>query len=218
MKIKSKIEVLAVVLSAFIIVIVAPMILQNFTNETEKLVVKILLYVLLAGVPLTLSRIAKRPVFTLGFRKDKLLKQVLTGLLIFAVVVLIYTIPIFILGDNKTILLGEKRNGIGIIISYIIFDILFVGMGEETLFRGYFMERFHTWTNSGVWAVVISSVIFGIWHFPGGQDFVQVIVTALIGAIYATSKLKIKNCSTLSLGIAHGLHDAYILVLSCILL
>lgn len=96
--------------------------------------------------------------------------------------------------------------------------MLFVGMGEEMLFRGYFMERFRTLTDSWIWAVVMSALMFGIWHFPNGQDFLQVILTALIGAIYGLAMLKIKNCSTLSLGIAHGLHDVYILILSCILL
>ncbi|WP_051115591.1 CPBP family intramembrane glutamic endopeptidase [Clostridium pasteurianum] len=111
-----------------------------------------------------------------------------------------------------------KKNGICIIIYYIVFDMLFVGMGEEMLFRGYFMERFRTLTDSWIWAVVMSALMFGIWHFPNGQDFLQVILTALIGAIYGLAMLKIKNCSTLSLGIAHGLHDVYILILSCILL
>jgi membrane protease YdiL (CAAX protease family) len=67
-------------------------------------------------------------------------------------------------------------------------------------------------------AVIISALMFGFMHFPSGQDFLQVIVTAVIGLFYGFARVKIKNCSTLTVGIAHGLHDTFILILSCFLL
>ncbi|WP_170253874.1 CPBP family intramembrane glutamic endopeptidase [Acetobacterium paludosum] len=218
MKTKSKIEVSVVMFFTFAIVIVAPMVFKHIGNDILKMSIKPLLYILLVGTPFIVCKIMKSSIGTLGFRKGELLKQLLIGVEIFMVLAFFLTIAVFILGNNKGMLLSTKENRIGIIVYYIIFDMLFVGMGEEMLFRGYFMERFHTMTNSGTWAVAISALMFGIWHFPNGQDFLQVILTALIGVILGLAKLKIKNCSTLSLGIAHGLHDVYILILSCILL
>lgn len=217
MKSKSKIELVLVIFFTFAIVMVAPNILKH-VNDTGKMIMKPLIYILLVAMPFMVCKIMKSSIGTLGFKKDELLKQVWIGVVIFLGLSFILTIAVFILGENKGMLLSTKVNGIGLIIYYIFFDMLFVGMGEEIVFRGYLMERFRTLTNSGVWAVVISSLMFGIWHFPNGQDFLQVIVTALIGAIYGISMFKIKNCSTLSLGIAHGLHDVYILILSFILL
>lgn len=218
LKSKSKIEVTLVAFFIFAIVIVASMVLKQIVNDTGKMIMKPLFYILLVGMPFIVCKIMKSSIGTLGFKKSELIKQVLIGVGIFVVITFFLTIAVFALGGNKGILLSTKKNGIGIIIYYIVFDMLFVGMGEETLFRGYFMERFRTLTDSGIWSVVITAVMFGIWHFPNGQDFLQVILATLIGGIYGLAMLKIKNCSTVSLGIAHGLHDVYILILSCILL
>jgi uncharacterized protein len=160
----------------------------------------------------------KNPIGTLGFKKKKLAKQVFIGVGVFVMLDLVITIAVLALGDNKGILLPAKENRIGIIIYSVVFDMICAGMGEETLFRGYFMERYRTLTNSDIGAVVIPALMFGIWHFPNSQDFLQVILTALIGLVFGLVRLKIKNASTLSVGISHGLHDVYILILSCALL
>lgn len=215
---KHKIELAIVAVFSMAIVIIAPSILRLADNDTEKMIIKPLLYCLLVASPFIFSKKVKRPIGTLGFKKENILKQVLIGFLIFVVIALLLTIAVFALGDNKRVLLSSPKNGFGIILYYVIFNILFVGMGEEILFRGYFLERFKKLTNSKTLGVVLSAGMFGIWHFPGGQDFLQVLLTALIGAIYAMLVFKFKNCSTLSVGIAHGLHDIYILALSCILL
>lgn len=216
MKTKLKTEV---VLSAFIlftITIIYAMVLKPLLNDTSKFIIRPLIYILLLGVPFTLCRAMKTSIGNLGFKKDEILKQVLIGLGVFAALAAAITIIVLALGNNKG-MLPAKENRIGVIIYSIIFDIVFVGMGEETLFRGYFMERFRALTGSEVWAVVISAIMFGVWHFPNGQDFLQVIITALIGAIFGFARFKVKNCSTLSVGIAHGLYDSFLLFLGYIL-
>jgi len=65
-------------------------------------------------------------------------------------------------------------------------------------------------------AIVASSVLFGLWHFPGSQDVLQVFVTALIGAIYATARFNVRDCSTFATGTAHSLHDLTLLLLASI--
>jgi uncharacterized protein len=214
---KFKIEVVLSTFFTFAIVIIAPMILVHISNETVKMIIRPLAYVLLLGIPFILCKVMKNPIGTLGFKKEKLVKQVFIGVGVFVMLDLIITIAVLALGDNKGILLPAKENRIGIIIYSVVFDMVCAGMGEETLFRGYFMERFRTLTNSGIGAVVIPALMFGIWHFPNSQDFLQVILTALIGLLFGLVRLKIKNASTLSVGISHGLHDVYILILSCAL-
>jgi len=95
--------------------------------------------------------------------------------------------------------------------------MFFVGVGEELIWRGYFYERIKEITNSGTWAVVISSILFGLWHYPNGQNIMQVLMVSGLGLIYGFARMKVKDCSTLATGIAHGLHDAVIIILSYIL-
>lgn len=218
MKSRLKIEMLVVTFFTFSIVIIAPMLFKFITNDTGKMLIKPLFYIFLVGMPFVVCKIIKNSIWTLGFNKSEILKQVLIGVKIFILISTFFSIVVIILGDKKEILLGGKQTNMISIIYYIVFYIIFVGMGEEILFRGYFMERFRILTNSELWAVIISSLLFGIWHFPNGQDFLQVIITASIGAIYGLAKFKINKCSTLSLGIAHGLHDVYILILTNVLL
>jgi membrane protease YdiL (CAAX protease family) len=217
-KTKLKVEVILSTFSTFAIVTLAAMTFSHISNDTVRMILRPLVYILLIGIPLILSRIMKNPIHTLGFRKDELIKQVLSGVGVFVAIELVFTIAVFALGDSKYILLPLKETRIGMIIYSIFSAMICAGMGEETLFRGYFMELIRTLTDSDTWAIVAPALMFGLWHFPSGQDFLQVIITALLGAIFGFARVRIKNSSTLSVGIAHGLHDIYILILSCVLL
>ncbi|MBU3112040.1 CPBP family intramembrane metalloprotease [Clostridium lacusfryxellense] len=59
--------------------------------------------------------------------------------------------------------------------------------------------------------------MFGLFHYPVGHNILQVLMTTVIGFIFAVLRLKFKDCTTLSVGIAHGLYDTFILILSCVL-
>jgi membrane protease YdiL (CAAX protease family) len=217
MKTKQKVELLIAVIFTFLVVLVAPSILKPL-SDTGRMIAKPIIYLLLVGMPLIISRLLRNPIGNLGFKRENLLKQILTGVGIFIVVGAVYAAAVFALGDNKTILLDTKKEGALEIAYGVASVILLAGFGEEILFRGYFLGRFQTLVKSGVGAVVITALMFGIWHFPGGQDFLQVIIVSVLGFIYGFSMLKMKNCTTLSVAIAHGLHDTLILILSCILL
>jgi membrane protease YdiL (CAAX protease family) len=73
-------------------------------------------------------------------------------------------------------------------------------------------------TDSRVAAIVISSLLFGAWHFINSGSIVTVIVTATIGAILAIFKTYVKNCSIVSVAIAHGFYDGSLAFLSWLLL
>ena len=63
----------------------------------------------------------------------------------------------------------------------------------------------------------IEVLLFGLWHFPTSLSLTTVLVKALIGFAYALCKVKIKHCTTLSVSLAHGLHETTLLALSCLL-
>lgn len=152
-----------------------------------------------------------------GFGRSRLKKQVLIGLTIFTVTICFIIILPLILGFNKSDVLSFKPSSIFIMVFYIIHALFFVGPGEEIIFRGYFYREIWKVTDSELKAVIFSSILFGLWHFPNGHDIVNVFTTGFIGLIYGFVRYKIKNCTVLSTSIAHGVHDAVIVVLSYLL-
>ncbi len=85
-------------------------------------------------------------------------------------------------------------------------------MAWVCIFRGFLYSKIEK-ISSPAAAVILSSVMFGIFHIFSGS-IVQVIVTALLGVMFCLCRSKIKHFSTLSVIIAHGVYDALIVVLS----
>lgn len=175
------------------------------------------LYVVLVALVATIIRVSGRSLSeALGFRWRPAGRQVLTGFAIFALTITFIIVPL-LLGADRAEVLSFKPRSPWVLIYYAIHGFIFVGFGEELVWRGYFLGRFRDITGSGAWAVVISSLLFGLWHFPNGQNIAQVFVTAGLGAVYALARLRLRDCSTLATGLAHGLHDTAILLLSYLL-
>jgi membrane protease YdiL (CAAX protease family) len=100
---------------------------------------------------------------------------------------------------------------------------IFVGIGEEILFRGYFLKAFFTHFTHGtvrrriVIAVVLVSAIFSLWHLPnriiwlitGEIDLVLFLISLLalflLGLGYAY--LFVRSDNILLVGFVHGLSD-----------
>lgn len=97
-------------------------------------------------------------------------------------------------------------------------DILFVGVGEEIVFRGYIQNQFTIWLKKcKPLAPLISAAIFGLWHLINGS-FIQVLFTTVIGCVFGYAKFFIKDCSLLSVVTAHGLYDFSLVLLTCFML
>lgn len=212
-------DVLIVYIAMLVIVAVAPLALGPVHNVAARALAKYLVYILMAAVIFAACRIGKRPfIETCGFSKEALVRQVLLALPLFAVTSLVFLIIPMLLGIPKTMLLDRKITDPTALVLQIIHLMLFVGVVEELVFRGYLFQRLKAATSSGVWPVVITAVAFGLWHFPANQNILQVVLLTVYGLIFGFARLKIKNCTTLTVALAHGLHDTFILVLSCILL
>ena len=121
-------------------------------------------------------------------------------------------------GASKQDVLGMKPKSLVELIYFILYDIFVVGFGEELIFRGYFLDRIREIFHSNIWGVILSSVLFGLFHYPTNHNIEQVISAILVGIFYSVCKLKIKNCGLISLSIAHGCNDAFIILLGYFLL
>lgn len=145
-----------------------------------------------------------------GWSTEHLGRQLLTGLALFAVTLSLVLIPA-LLGFSAV---GQGETRPLVFVYLAVRQFVLVGFVEEFAWRGYVLRGTRRAVRSGPWAVVLSSVLFGLWHFPGGHDAVQVVMTTLIGAIYATALLKVRHCTTLATGTAHGLHDLTLLLIA----
>jgi membrane protease YdiL (CAAX protease family) len=183
-----------------------------------KMALILLVPALMAAVPFITCKVRNIRLQDFGYSTKKFIKQLVIAFCIFAVTFsLVVLIPLLI-GMDKADVLSFKPRSLGILIFYIIHDFIFIGFGEEFIFRGYFFSRIEKAANSKLIAWIASSLLFGLWHFPNGLNIMKVAVTTLIGLIYGFGRYKIRDCSVYSLSIAHGLHDTAITVLSYFLL
>lgn len=148
--------------------------------------------------------------------KEKLGLQILIGVVIATALCFIIGIIPILCGIS---LIGSHSDmSIGKILFVAIQDILFVGVGEEIVFRGYIQNQFAIWIKKWKWlSPLIAAVLFGLWHLINGS-FIQVLFTTIIGCIFGYSKYFMKDCSLLSVIIAHGLYDFSLVLLTCFML
>ena len=98
---------------------------------------------------------------------------------------------------------------IGILLLYLLAVVILSPTIEEILFRGIFLRRFNKELNNITWAILISSILFGICHTFGG------ILGAILFGI-CVSILYIKSGNILVPILAHFLNNliSFILALS----
>ncbi len=154
-------------------------------------------------IPLIVFILMKKEGMTIneiGFYKGKWINQILIGFGMAALLVCtIYVIPSYLLG--KLIV----QSSINMNVETLIY-LISVSVAEEILFRGYIYEKINKINKSEWSAIFISSFIFGIFHVFGSDVF-QIISAIIMGMFICICKLKIKNCTLLSLILAHAMYD-----------
>lgn len=205
--------------AAIIVATILPLLLLARLSGIIKIVANVMVYIILVSIVLVQTKwIEKKGFASLGFAKGKIGRQIVVGVLLSFVTCFLFVLVPMLLGAAKEDVLNRKPVNAYSLLSSAAFYMLFVGPGEEIIFRGYFFERLKTATGSGFIAVLASSLLFGFWHYPNTGSLLTVLMTTLIGVIFSLARLKIKNCSTLSVAAAHGLYDTFILLLSWFLL
>ncbi|GHV16508.1 hypothetical protein FACS189425_00910 [Clostridia bacterium] len=156
--------------------------------------------------------IENQPFRSLGFSGQKPLLQIVWAGALFAIVsILIIGLPA-LFGQELKDMVPQRDN----LLFAIPYKLIFVGFAEELLFRGYFLNCIKRLTNSKIAAVVLSSLLFGLWHFILSEDILQVAVTTIMGVIFALPRMYKENCSVVSVSLAHGLYGALLNTLSWI--
>ena len=153
--------------------------------------------------------IEKQPLRSMGFSGQKPLSQLGWAFILFAgLSVLFIALPV-LFGQSLNDMLPAKDS----LWFAIPYKLLFVGFAEELLFRGYLLNNLRRLTDSKIASVMLSSLLFGLWHFILSGNIIQVILTAIIGTIFALPRVYAKKCSIVSVSLAHGLYDALLNVL-----
>ncbi|MDR1905549.1 MAG: CPBP family intramembrane metalloprotease [Clostridiales bacterium] len=182
-----------------------------------KITVIYIIYVAMIALVFIVCRIEKKRVRDLGFSKEKLCYQILIGIgIAVGLSLLVGVLPILIGGSGAS-LVGEKQTGAVSIVYSIVTALIFIGTLEELIFRGYMQTRINALTKHKFIGVLIAAALFGLWHIINGS-WIQVAFAFLIGCVFGFCRAYLKNCSLLSVIIAHGLYDALLVLIGIILL
>lgn len=165
---------------------------------------------LLFLVPTILMIVNKENLGDIGFRKKKILPQIAIGVLIAFSMSLVLTVLPIRLGF-KDMVGGISYTETWKLVYQFIYAISGVALAEELVFRGYIFHKLLEIKNSRLFAIIISSLLFGLFHIFNG-NIIQVFMTAFLGFLFCIFREKIKGCTLISLIIAHGVYDAMIVL------
>ena len=146
----------------------------------------------------------------LGFTKAKMPPQILTGILL-GLVTSFALSGIVTLAGQRELLYGFTEGDIPApgVLAYRIFEVMILtALVEEIIFRGYLFKKIMDVKNSKLLAIIVTALLFGFMHIVNGPNIIFIISPTIFGFIYGACRANLKNCSLLSLIIAHGLHDA----------
>lgn len=179
-------------------------------SRIPRMVLMIATQWLLFLVPGILMLMQKEGLSHLGFKKEQIAKQIITGIVLALLMSLGLTVLPILLGF-KDMVGATSYTQVWQFAYEFIYTIFGVALAEELVFRGYFFYKLLEIKNSRWFAIIISSVLFGLFHIFSG-NLIQVFLTAFIGFAYCLFRDKLKTCTLLSLIIAHGLYDGMIVL------
>lgn len=203
------IAVIGVFLALFLIVLFQQNIMMSFPIVVRAILMIVIQW-FLALVPIILVIFNKDHLTDFGFSKKNILLQILIGLCIAGVMSLLLTLIPILLGFKDWIS-NYSYTKLWQFIYEFIYAIIGVALVEEFIFRGFFFYKLLKIKESKLFASIISSVLFGLFHAFKG-NIIQILMTTLMGLFYCFCREKIKRCQILSLIIAHGVYDALIVL------
>ncbi len=163
------------------------------------------LYWLQMFVPVITMVKANETLHDYGFRKEKIGKQlligVITALVLWVIFVLIpYCFDFDLVEANRKFQHGWQ------LVLFGLGSLLRTGLTEEFVSRGFLYYRIFRLTHQETAAILGSSIIFGLLHFMNGNPF-QICFAMLFGVCLCMCRKHIPHCTTLSLIVAHGIYD-----------
>ncbi len=134
-------------------------------------------------------------------------RQYRYGLLMWVGLSLLLSLGVVIFGPD---LIGTHQSYTALqLIGNLLYFILIIGPVEEFIFRVYVQETLVSLFSRHKWiGVVISSLLFGLWHIINGS-LLQVLIAFVVGLIFGLMKHYIKDCTWISVSLAHGLYNFF---------
>lgn len=176
-----------------------------------RMTLSIVLYLCIAIGPLMVMMLGRDTCADYQFSKEKIAAQILIGIGIGVVMSMVLTLPLFLTGHGEWSDNGHHYEYLWQYLYEIVYYVGAVALAEEFIFRGFLYRKLHALSGSHRVAILVSSLAFGLFHIFGGSP-VQIVMTSLIGLALCLVRRKVKNCTTLSLIIGHGLYDFLITV------
>ncbi len=201
---------LGIFASCFLVRIINQAIVAGL-SIAPRMICLILTYWICLIVPVIIFIIQKDSVYEYGFEKENRTGQIVTGVVIAVIMSVILTLVPHLLGFGDYVDNGNRYEYWWQFVFEFIYCIGAVAAVEEMAFRGFLYTKIKRVSESETAAIIISSVLFGLFHFLSGQ-VLQMILTAILGVLFCIIRKKIRSCSTLSLIICHGIYDALITV------
>ena len=168
-------------------------VLQYVNEFTESHTTEILLIslassgLLILGAIVYCKAIEKRPLFTLGFNKRGVIPEYLLGIVIGAVMISIPALICHVTGCTS-ITLNQNVSPTSLLLFFLAFVLQ--GMGEEAIFRGYFLTTLCRRNKEWV-AIIFSSLMFAAFHISNSNfSFIAFINITLFGIFAAVFMLK----------------------------
>ena len=164
---------------------------------------------LLALIPSVLIALQKETFLSYGIQREKTASQLWTGLYLGLYLSLVLTLVPLLLGYGRYLTAPRYRenwqmacNGV-----YCIFA---VALAEEFLFRGFVFEKLRRLCRFDILALAGSSVLYGLFYWMTTGIPAQALWAGCLGALFCLCRLKVKNCTLLSLILFHGFYQALI--------
>lgn len=213
-KTKSTVLQLVTAVAGVVIITLGVVMFNNVMLLTLPIGIRMVLMIvtqwLLFFVPGILMLTNKESLRGFGFTKKELLRQIVIGVLIAGSMSVLLTVIPILLGFKDMV--GSTNYTQFWQFAYqFLYAILGVALAEELIFRGYLFYKLLEVKKSRWFAIIFSSILFGLFHIFSGNP-VQMFMTALLGFSYCMCREKIKNCTILSLILAHGIYDALIVL------
>jgi CAAX amino terminal protease family. len=183
--------------------------LKNFSLPL-RVVLSFAMQWLLFLAPGFLMLARKERIQDLGFTKKGLGHQILIGLSIAFVMSAFLTVIPILLGFRQMVGSTNFTQAWQFVYEFF-YRICGVALAEELIFRGYIFNKLMIIKNNKRLAIIVSSILFGLFHVFNG-DLLQILITTFIGVVYCLYRERIKNCTLLSLIVAHGVYGALIVL------
>ena len=161
-------------------------------------------------VPACFMKIEHMKLKDIGITKNNLFIQVIIGLVLGSIEAITIVGLTILLGFKEQLGQAIYEEGWQYVV-YFFYTVFAVGLFEEIFFRGYIFKKLLDIKKSNWFAIIISSIIFGLCHIVGNGSFVQrlpqILLSTVVGIFLCLLRERVKNCSLISLIFLHGTYD-----------